>query len=185
MEADLSSFLARHAAVVTESVAWGNLFRFHVASYLCDEVPPPGFVTSVRGIVLVNGLVLVQRDQDSLHILPGGRREAGEPPEATLHREIREETGWTVDAVSMIGFMHYHHLDPKPPNHPYPYPDFLQIVYAARGTTCCPEAKLDDGYEIETRLLPAPNLQGLGISQRELLYLNAALTTNQQFSDTP
>ncbi len=61
MEADFSSFLARHAAVVTESVAWGDLFRFHVASYLWDEVPPLGFATSVRGIVLVNGLVLVQQ----------------------------------------------------------------------------------------------------------------------------
>ncbi len=184
MEADLSSFLARHAAVVTESVAWGNLFRFHVASYLCDEVPPLGFVTSVRGIVLVNGLVLVQRDQDSLHILSGGRRESGEPPEATLHREVQEETGWTLDSVSVLGFMHYHHLDPKPPDHPYPHPDFVQVVYTGRAATFSAEAKLDDGYEVETRLLSVADLQGLGLSQRELVYLDSALIANQRFGDT-
>lgn len=176
MDLGLSSFLARHSPVVTESVSWGNEFRFRVASYLCDEFPPLGFVTSVRAVVLLAGLVLVQRDQDSRHILPGGRREAGELPEATLHREVREETGWTLDSVSVLGFMHFHHLDPKPPDHPYPHPDFLQIIYVGWAATFSAESKLDDGYEVETRLLPLANLQGLDLSQRELVYLEAALS---------
>ncbi len=178
MDPDLSSFLARHALVVTESVTWGNQFRFLVANYLCDECPPLQFVTSVRAIVLLDSSVLVQRDQDSLHILPGGRREAGELPEATLHREVREETGWTLDSVSLLGFMHYHHLDPKPPDHPYPHPDFVQVVYTGRAATFSAEAKLDDGYEVETRLLPVADLQGLGLSQHELVYLDEALRAN-------
>ncbi len=185
MDPCLSSFLAHHAAVVTESVAWGNQFRFHVASYLCDEFPPLGFVTSVRAVVLLDDLVLVQRDQDSLHILPGGRREAGEPLEATLHREIREETGWTLDSVSVLGFMHYHHLDPKPPDHPYPHPDFVQIVYAGRAATFSAEAKLDDGYEVESTLLPVANLQGLGLSQREVIYLDTAVRANPRLATPP
>lgn len=183
MESDLSRFRARHSPVVTESVAWGNQFRFRIASYLCDEFPPLGFVTSVRAVVLLDGLALLQRDQDSLHILPGGRREAGEPPEATLRREVREETGWTLDLVSVLGFMLYHHLDPKPPDHPYPHPDFVQIVYAGRAARFSAEAKLDDGYEVESTLLPVANLQGLGLSQRELVYLDAALRANQRFAD--
>ena len=72
-------------------------------------------VTSVCGIDVLDGWVLVQRDQGKVHILPGGRRETGDRQEATLRREGREEPGGTVGSVSTGGFMrdHYHfpHLD--------------------------------------------------------------------------
>jgi 8-oxo-dGTP diphosphatase len=35
--------------------------------------------------------------------LPGGGREANESPEACLHREVREETGWCVNIHSLLG----------------------------------------------------------------------------------
>ena len=185
MDTGLRSFLARHVPVGTESVVWDHLFRFHVATYLSDEFPPLELVTSVRAIVLLDGLVLVQRDRDSLHVLPGGRREAGESLEATPHREVREETGWTLGWVSSLGFMHYHHLGPKPPDHPYPYPDFVQVVYAARATTFSAESKLDDDFEMESSFIPTADLEGLGLSRREVTYLDAALRVTSRFAEMP
>ena len=175
MEPDLAAFLLGRWPVVTEAVDWGNGFRFRVAAYLGDELPPVAYVTSVRAVVLRDGLVLVQRDRDGLHVRPGGRREAGEPLEATLHREVREETGWTLCSVSVLGFMRYHHLDPKPPAHPYPHPDFLQVVYAARADTFSADARLDDGYEVESAFRSVAEIRTLGLSRRERVYLDTAL----------
>ena len=71
------------------------------------------------------------RNRDGTHIWPGGRRERGERPQRTLDREVLEETGWKLSRASLVGFLHFHHLSPKPLGYAYPYPDFVQPVYAA------------------------------------------------------
>jgi 8-oxo-dGTP pyrophosphatase MutT (NUDIX family) len=48
----------------------------------------------------------------------------------TLHREVLEETGWTIRDARLIGLAHFQHLAPKPNHKRYPYPDFLHLVYA-------------------------------------------------------
>ena len=70
--------------------------------------------TGPRGLVFHGDAVLIWREADGIHLLPGGRRENGETLEATLRRELLEETGWQVCRASMLGFMHYHHLGPEP-----------------------------------------------------------------------
>lgn len=154
MDSDLASFLGHSTPIVTEPVTWSSGFRFSVAAYLSEEPPPPAFVSSVRAVVRRGAEVLVQHDQDGCHILPGGQRKPGETFAATLDREIREETGWSLRATSVLGFLHNHHLEPRPPNYPYPYPDFLQVVFVGRASTFSPAARLDDGYEIASTFLP-------------------------------
>ena len=47
-----------------------------------------------------------------------------------------EETGWRVDPerLEMLGFIHARHFTPVPDDHPFPHPDFLQVVMGGEGT---------------------------------------------------
>lgn len=109
MELNLAAFLSGHKALVEDSAVWGDL-PLRITSYLSNELPPSQYITSVRGIIFHNDSILVVRNPQGIHISPGGQREAGETLEETLHREVLEETGWTITEVRMLGFVHFHHL---------------------------------------------------------------------------
>ena len=177
MGADLVAFLAGRTAAASESVTWGERMRLRATAYLSGEAPPLPYVTSVRAVVVRDGSVLVQRDRDSRHVLPGGRRKEGESPEATLRREVAEETGWSLGRVALLGFTHFRHLDPKPRDYAYPYPDFFWLVYAAEALRFTPEAKLDDGYELGSEFLPIEVARALTLTTCQRVYLDAALET--------
>ena len=57
------------------------------------------------GLVVDHRGAIVVRTADPGHelILPGGGVDPGESPLRALHREIREETGWTVRPVRRLG----------------------------------------------------------------------------------
>jgi ADP-ribose pyrophosphatase YjhB (NUDIX family) len=148
----LAAFLARYPPSTEELVHWDDL-RLRVTSYLCAEMPPLMFVTSVRAVVLHGSSVMLVRAPDGAHILPGGRREPGEALIDTLMREVLEETGWMIDQLQLLGVKHYHHLTPMPVDYRYPYPDFLQIIYRAQAQQYLPDAREVDGYELETKLV--------------------------------
>jgi hypothetical protein len=72
---------------------------------------------------------------------------------------VHEETGWLVDPPSLrrLGWLHMELLTPRPPDWPYPYPDFLQVVYVGRaserdadGDQPWPDT---EGYELTSCLL--------------------------------
>lgn len=46
-----------------------------------------------------------------------------------------KETGWRVDSetLSPLGFIHFRHLTPVALNHPFPNPDFFQVVLHGEG----------------------------------------------------
>lgn len=178
MNADLAAFLAGQTPRVEETIVWARgEIRLHVTSYLSDDLPPLSYVTSVRGVVLRQDSVLVVRDSESMHIMPGGRREPGETLRQTLEREVLEETGWMLAAVHLLGFKHFHHLNPQPPDYPYPYPDFLQVVYAARADTYVVGARRTDDYELDASFHPISEAQVMNLTPGERLYLDAALKT--------
>ncbi|MBW3550626.1 MAG: NUDIX domain-containing protein, partial [Proteobacteria bacterium] len=56
--------------------------------------------------------------------------EPGESLEQAVAREVMEETGWHVEPASlkMLGFIHVRHVTPVPEDHPFPHPNFLQVV---------------------------------------------------------
>jgi ADP-ribose pyrophosphatase YjhB (NUDIX family) len=170
--ADLAAFLARHTPRAEGSVVWGE-DPLRITAYLGHEQPPLAYVTSVRSLVFRGDALLVLRNRDGIHIMPGGRREAGETLEETLRREVLEETSWTLCAPIMLGFMHFHQLSPKPPGLPYPHPDFVQVVYRAEAADCVPDARLPDDYEIDATFRPIADVLTLALDER--LYLEAAL----------
>ena len=138
--------------VAEEDVVWGEL-PIHAAYYVTSEPPPEELVTSVRAVVLCGERVLVSRNRDAVHALPGGRREAGESFEETLRREVLEETGYAIDGPRRLGVAHLRHVAPKPAGYPFPHPDFLWAVYAVESDGQRLGVPADD-YELEARFLP-------------------------------
>jgi 8-oxo-dGTP pyrophosphatase MutT (NUDIX family) len=185
-EEEFETFLRRHAACDETATAWSDL-RFHVASYLSQELPPLGLVTSVRCVLLRNGAVgggpqevLVVREQNGAHLLPGGRREPHEALNETAQREVLEETGWTVIDMRLLGFVHYHHLTPRPEGYQYPYPDFLQVIFAGRAHMFQPERMfaaeiLEKEYVLSTEFLPVDAVGAVPLAAAHLLFLKEAL----------
>jgi 8-oxo-dGTP pyrophosphatase MutT (NUDIX family) len=57
---------------------------------------------SVKGILVIDGEVLLLRNPRGELELPGGRPEPGETFEAALRREVHEETGLRVNVLSQV-----------------------------------------------------------------------------------
>lgn len=78
--------------------------------------PEPGVVYRDRpGVYCIvrEGDQIMVVEQDGEVMLPGGGIERGENPVQALHREVYEETGWTVAAERRLGvFARYCWLEP-------------------------------------------------------------------------
>ena len=57
---------------------------------------------SIKGILLIDGKVLLVRNDRAAWELPGGRLEVGETPEQALVREFHEELAITVEPLVII-----------------------------------------------------------------------------------
>ena len=119
--------------------------------------------------------MLVVRDPRDEHILPGGRLEAEESPEEAVRREVLEETGWTLGPIVLIGFLHLHHLSPRPPDFLYPYPDFVQVVFAGEADRFSEESREEDEYVIAVDLRPIEAVQAMDPTLGQRHFLDAAL----------
>lgn len=146
-----------------------------VAGFLGDEVPPLEYVTSARAVVFRDGEVLVMRNLDEAHVLPGGQRERDETLLETVKREVLEEAGWELAVTRTIGFIHLRHLGERPPGFPYLYPDFAQVVYLAEAVHHRPESMVSDGYEIEARFRTVTEARKLDLVLAGRLFLDAAV----------
>lgn len=177
----LEALLTSYPAHSEQEEPWGAS-RMRVSEHLGASLPPDELTTSVRAVVLVASHVLVVHDPHTLHILPGGRREAGETLEVTLRREVLEETGWELGAPVLIGFRHIRHLTPRPPAYRYPYPSFFHVVYAAPGLRCRPEARKPDDYVQDARLVPVAEAQALPLPPGQLPFLTVAQAALQQLT---
>lgn len=58
--------------------------------------------TNIRGIVLLDGKLAMQRDKEGVYKIPGGGKESGESNVETLKRELREEVGLVLVEGSLI-----------------------------------------------------------------------------------
>ena len=177
MDDDLAAFLAPLTTFAEEIHTW-PADTMRLACYLTDRTPPPRYVVSARAVVTDGDRVLVIQDPTTKHIMPGGRLEPNETPEDALQREMLEETGWTLACFRPIGILHFTSTDTAPEGSPYPYPDFLQIVYAGSPGSYHPELKEVDGYELGSELVSFADARRLSLDAGQQVFLNAALNVS-------
>ncbi|MFD5831388.1 NUDIX hydrolase [Lentzea sp. NPDC060358] len=148
---------ASAARIATGEASWlGGAMPLRVSAFAGPADLPDELVTSVRCVVRVGELVVLCENADGGHVLPGGRRQPAEPHAGTIRREVHEETGWLLerDSVRTLGWLHFEHLAPRRPGDPYPYPDFLQVVFRGTATVRESDDWVDtDGYERSSRLV--------------------------------
>ena len=176
----LDKFLSRHKRVSQNTAKWRGGIELEVSGYLCSEAPPADLVSSVRAIVFREDSVLVMRNLEGDHIVPGGRVEEGETHEEVLRRELLEEAGVEINVMAQIGVVHLRHTTPKPEGHPYPYPDFLWRVYVASFVDQRPLATVEDDYEVSSRFLPLPQVRRLALDTYQNAFLEAATTATEE-----
>ncbi len=170
---DALAFLAAHTPATVEVVDWPRS-TFRLSSFLSESLPPASLITSVRAVVISGRRVLVLRNPDEIHILPGGRREPGESLAQTALREVLEETGWRIAALRLLGARHFHHLTPRPEGDRYPYPDFFQVVYMAAPAGYAPGERLPDDYESDCCWMTIDEALALNLPADQAVFLRAA-----------
>lgn len=169
----LQRFLTPLTSQVTETYEWPGA-RFAVTTYLHGLPPPIESITSVRAVVLREGAVLVVQDPDGYHIVPGGRREAGESLIDTVVREVLEETGWQVTVGPPLGFKHFRRLSSPAPGMAAT-PDFTQLVYLANATQHHPEAREQGGYELGAAFVALAQIAQIPLSKSDQLFIQAVM----------
>jgi ADP-ribose pyrophosphatase YjhB (NUDIX family) len=178
-------FSATMTPIAEEQIVWcGGTIRLQLKVYLARELPSLEYVTSVRAVLMSDTGCAVLRNADGVHVLPGGRLEPDETLEAALLREIREETGCIIEWAEPFALMHFRHLTDRPPNYPYPYPDFVQAVFMARGR---PEARPadPDQYEVAVEFASTSKLAAIDLpAYQRLLVASGLRVLNQSAADT-
>ena len=72
----------------------------------------PCYPVSVKALIERDGkffFILKKRNGSIFYGLPGGLKEPGETLEEALKREVKEETGWDVEVVYILGANRYIH----------------------------------------------------------------------------
>lgn len=69
---------------------------------------PAAYPVSIKGVVVLDGRVLLLKNEREEWELPGGRIELGETPEECIAREIAEETRLTVETGPILDSWMYH-----------------------------------------------------------------------------
>lgn len=148
---------------------------FDVETVLTGDAPPDSFITSARTIIRSPHSVLVVKNDVDEHILPGGRREPGESAIQAVRREVREETGLSIVIGSQVAVLVFEHRSAQPIDYPYPYPVFLQVVYASFVNDEHPITISVDDWERAGRWLVFDDVQRTRVPASQRLLLDVVL----------
>ncbi len=102
---------------------------------LATLLPPLELVNTALALAFVGDQLLMTHLTQRGWDIPGGLVEPGEHPDDTVHREVYEETGATLEAVHLLGYQRLRLLGPAHVAYRYPYPISYQAFYWARVKT--------------------------------------------------
>lgn len=174
MDDPVGDFIGERRPAYAGETQWWTV-RLSVAFHPWTELPPDPLISAVRAVVFKGSKVMVVDDPIDTHVMPGGRREAGETLLQTLEREVMEECGWTVRSPRFFGLFHFRHLTPKQEGYRYPYPAFLHILYVTEAVAYNRAGLLRAG-EIETGSRMTPISRAMAaLSEEQRTVLAAAL----------
>lgn len=136
MDDVLTKYLAAHPWHHETTERWPIQGSLRLRLALATHLPPLLVSSSILAVVFnchsqVLFLWPTERSGSIAHILIGGRSQPGETPNATVVRELGEETGWRVKPGCMVGYRHFFHLEAQQEKSDRPYPDFIQPIYSA------------------------------------------------------
>jgi 8-oxo-dGTP diphosphatase len=109
--------------------------------------PMSSYPTSIKGVVIRDGHVLLLLNERSEWDLPGGRPDAGEDHRAALVREVREEAGLSVEVGALLGEHLFEVLSQR----------FVRIVAYACSLAGARDFALSDEH-VEMRWVPIAEL---------------------------
>ena len=174
---ELELFLVRHRPFGVWRDQWlGVPLEFR--AYLSDELPARAHIGSVRALVLRDSDVLLVHSSPPIMSV-GGRCEHGETIEQTLLREVREESGWFVSPIAVIGFIHGKHLDEQRPDWGRPAPDFIDPMFAVTAV------RYDPGMlgrnETPSEFVPISSVEQLELDEINRVFLREAMRKRSGF----
>jgi ADP-ribose pyrophosphatase YjhB (NUDIX family) len=127
--------------------------RMRVRGYTAAIEAPDILVSAARAVVFRGRRVVVLTESDGVHhVMPGGRREAGESQEATVRRELLEECGWHVGALQRFAFLHFRNAGPSSPPDGH---DFVNVIYLAECAEYDRRRRDRSQGEVRSRLMSA------------------------------
>ncbi|HEY2707046.1 MAG TPA: NUDIX domain-containing protein [Caulobacteraceae bacterium] len=176
--------LARHAPLCDQVEVWPAA-RLRMRTYIGQIDYPATLARSARAVVFKGSKVVVVRQTDGHHhICPGGHLEPGETIEAAARREVLEETGWTLGALTPLGFHHFQHLGERPADFPFRWGDFVQPIFVAEAVSYRSAARDRGQLEAGSRLnsIRAALAQ---VAPRDAAVLRAAIEVRATFRKLP
>jgi 8-oxo-dGTP pyrophosphatase MutT (NUDIX family) len=99
----------------------------------------PHFPVSIKGVVLIGGLVVLLRNERGEWELPGGRLEADEAPEQCLKRDIAEELAIEAEVQTILDCWRYQ---------PEPGKDVVIVTYGCRTSAAPAVTRSEEHSEV-------------------------------------
>jgi ADP-ribose pyrophosphatase YjhB (NUDIX family) len=153
--------LAAHTPFADREIEWPQI-RLRLRGYAVGLDVPDIMISSVRAVVFRGSRVVVVHDPNGIHITPGGRREPGETVEETCRRELLEECGWRVGELRPLAIWHFQHLnDEPPPDFPFEWCDFANLIYLAEGVAYDRRALDRSQGELGSRLMSPASVRSM------------------------
>jgi ADP-ribose pyrophosphatase YjhB (NUDIX family) len=171
-QARIEEYASRHKPVPVGTLNRGGCgTEIGMTAALGSTAPPTDLVYSVRCLAFRAGQLLVMRNRGGVHLLPGGRVEEGESLQQALRRELLEESGWTLDGIGQLGFVHLRFRTARPDDYSGPFPGFLWVIFRAEAKSRHPEAMLTGDNEEEAQFRPMEDVWQIPPSPAEAFFL--------------